>query len=203
LNPTRTFSVVVSDGKESSADGVCEAMIQVQAVNDAPVLSNGGGNAMGVVYAGIDTMKVAPNVTIKDIDDLVMSKAEVKIEFGYVNSGFGDAAITDEKTRDTLSFIAEDGGINGDFDMATGVLTLTGEASIDSYTQALRSVSFHPAVQSTDGLFDSRTFELAVYDKSMAASTSSPTIEASLQGALQPCAPHVLPLTLQHYYPLY
>ncbi|WP_237569394.1 Ig-like domain-containing protein [Mycolicibacterium lacusdiani] len=69
------------------------------------------------------------NVTIVDVDSTTASGATVTVGGGYTAGA------------DTLGFNGS-GPISGTFDAATGVLTLTGSASIAEYQAALRSVTF-------------------------------------------------------------
>ncbi len=95
--------------------------------NQAPVLDAHGAS---VTYTengapiAIDTA-----LTLSDIDSPVIKGARVTIS-GNFHAG-----------QDVLSFVNH-GGITGSFDAATGVLTLTGFASVAAYQEALRSVTY-------------------------------------------------------------
>ena len=71
-----------------------------------------------------------PLVTVVDVDSAQLSGAKVKINVGY-------NALTD-----SLGYSSAGGPITGSFDAATGVLTLSGTATVAQYQAALRSVTF-------------------------------------------------------------
>jgi hypothetical protein len=89
--------------------------------------------------------------------------------------------------KDTLTFDA-DPAITGSFDANTGVLSFSGNASVESYTRALRSVIFQPATDPTD-LFNVRKFTLSVSDDGSLQSNEH-TIETALDayGTNNTCA---------------
>lgn len=67
-------------------------------------------------------------IIITDIDNVNMGGAQVAISTGFSNG-------------DILNFVDQN-GISGSYDSATGILTLTGTATLANYQVALRSVTF-------------------------------------------------------------
>ena len=82
------------------------------------------------LYTGNGTPVVLDsNVVVADADSTQATGATVKVSAGYTAGA------------DTLGFV-NGNGITGNFDAATGTLTLTGNAPIADYQAALRSVTF-------------------------------------------------------------
>jgi hypothetical protein len=75
-------------------------------------------------------LAVDTTITITDPDDTQMVAAQIAITDGF-------------QTGDTLVFNNQN-GITGNYDANTGILTLTGTASIANYETALESVEFAP-----------------------------------------------------------
>ena len=75
-------------------------------------------------------MPVDPGIDVSDPDSLQLQSAQVSITTNF-SSADGD----------TLSF-TDPGGITGSYTASTGVLALTGTASVAAYHDALSSVTF-------------------------------------------------------------
>ena len=92
-------------------------------------------------------MTVDNLLTVTDVDSTNLVSATVEIVSGFVD---GDA----------LNF-TDQLGITGTYDSGTGVLTLTGTASLADYQTALRSVEFE---SSSDDPGPSRTIRFRGFD---------------------------------------
>jgi hypothetical protein len=68
-------------------------------------------------------------VTVADADSVTLVRATIAISANFVS------------TEDVLAF-APQNGITGTFNPATGILTLTGSATVAHYQIALRSVTY-------------------------------------------------------------
>ncbi|MCF5725498.1 beta strand repeat-containing protein, partial [Pseudomonas syringae] len=103
--------------------------VTISAVNDAPELGNASTNNFGDTYIeGKPGGYVAANLTVSDVDSATLQSAKVTL----INHLDGDVLIADaSNTKITVSY-----------DKATGVLTLTGEATKAEYQEVLRSVHF-------------------------------------------------------------
>lgn len=119
------FTFTASDGKATSAKRTVK--ITVKPVNDPPKLTLGA--APTTFTEGGAAVAVDPGLTIADVDDTTLTGATVAIGAGFETGG------------DVLAFTAA-AGITGAYDAATGVLTLTGAASVADYQSVLRSVTF-------------------------------------------------------------
>jgi hypothetical protein len=128
----RTVSFQVSDQPAGHGlSNVVSRTVSVTAVKPPPALPVISGiETTPLSYqSGTPAVAVTSALAISDDDDATMSGATVSI-----TSGFDDGA-------DTLSF-SNQNGITGSYDSASGVLTLTGNASTADYQAALRTVEF-------------------------------------------------------------
>ncbi|WP_326540719.1 cadherin domain-containing protein, partial [Pseudorhodoferax sp.] len=131
--PTAVIDWVFSDGN-TGAQGAGGALtdtgsttVTITAVNDAPVLTT-TGTALSVNENAAATA-IDPGLTVSDVDNATLSGATVTISANYANG------------QDVLAF-TDQNGITGSWNAATGVLTLSGSASVADYQAALRSVTY-------------------------------------------------------------
>lgn len=115
----------------SASDGTHTTLhplrITVSNVNDAPVAAPG---AMPTYTEREITVVVDSTITLSDVPGTHLTGAT--------------ATITNPVAGDTLSFTSPIGsGISGTYDNGTGVLTLTGTATLANYQAALRSITFN------------------------------------------------------------
>ena len=131
---TRTVTVVVTDGTATS-NAATRALIVSAAPNQPPVVTTTAG---ALAYTAGSAAAIADvGLLVADADSPTLVRAVITISAAYV---VGD---------DVLAF-ANQGGITGSFNAATGVLTLTGSATVAQYQAALRGVTFAtPANAST------------------------------------------------------
>lgn len=123
---TRTISFTVNDLSANS--NVVTRNISFTAVNDIPVLS--GIEVANVTYTEEQAATpITSSIVITDIDNNNVASATVQITTGF------------NSTYDVLAF-ADGGGITSAFNTTTGMLTLTGAASVATYQAALRSVTY-------------------------------------------------------------
>ena len=131
----RTVTWIVSDGVESSAP--VTSTIEVNSINDAPVLTAGGV----LVYTenqaatAIDT-----TITVADADHANLASASAQITANYQNG------------QDLLACGAPCAGLSPVFVPATGTLTLTGSATLAVYQTALRGVTYFNNSENPSGL---------------------------------------------------
>lgn len=121
---TDAFTFRVTDGESESAPA--NVTLDVVARGEPPVVEMSAGCT--------DYREQAPAVEVDrelrlfDPDDTVLDSARVRIASEL--QGGDDLLFTDQK------------GISGSYDDSTGTLTLTGDASVDTYEAALRSVRY-------------------------------------------------------------
>lgn len=122
---TRTITFEVNDGSDVSNTGT--ATVAVISVNDAPTLSSSNNGTTVDYDVDGSAVIVDDQIAISDVDDADLESAQITI------SGF--------ESGDMLLF-TDQNGITGSYDDLTGILTLSGTASISNYTTALRSITF-------------------------------------------------------------
>ena len=122
LFSTDDFSYTLTPGGSAAS-----VAVTVTCVNDAPVVST---TASTLVYSqGVGPLTVDTGLGVADIDSASLAGATVAITTNF------------NSAEDELMF-ANQLGITGTYDSGTGVLTLTGSASVSDYQAALRSVRF-------------------------------------------------------------
>ncbi|EHR72505.1 hypothetical protein BurJ1DRAFT_3700 [Burkholderiales bacterium JOSHI_001] len=121
----RTVLFSVSDGSASSA--AASRDILVSAVNDAPALLTTAGSLN--YNENAPATAIDPGLNLSDVDSATLSSATVRISVAYVAG------------EDTLGFVNQN-GISGSWNASTGVLTLSGNATVAQYQAALRSVTY-------------------------------------------------------------
>lgn len=126
---TRALTFIVSD---SVADSTKVARnVYMIAFNNPPAVS--GLENLPLAYKANDPSEAISNtVAITDADSNNLTKLTVQITSGYQNDSSG---------TDVLAFNNKY-GISGSFDSITGTLTLSGQAYVGYYREALRSVTF-------------------------------------------------------------
>ena len=122
----RTVSFTTSDGTADS--NVQTRQITVTPVNDAPVLAAIEGTSL--TYTENDpATAVTATLTASDVDNTNLTGATIQITGNYQNG------------QDVLSF-TNTGTITGNWNAATGTLTLSGSDTVANYEAALRSVKY-------------------------------------------------------------
>lgn len=123
-------AVKTAEVRADDGDGLGPAAtrtIDVTAVNDAPTVVAGAGE---LAYTENDpATAIAPGLTVTDPDSAQITGATATITTGF------------SAAQDELGF-TNAGGITGSYDDATGVLTLTGTATVAAYQAALRTVTY-------------------------------------------------------------
>ncbi|WP_156616867.1 Ig-like domain-containing protein, partial [Mycobacterium sp. 852014-52144_SCH5372336] len=153
---TKTVSFMVIDASQPSA--LATKTIAISAVNDVPaVVTSGGSTAYTEQQIAV---VVDGTLTISDPDSASLTKAIV--------------TLTSPQTGDTLAFTTPVGsGINGSYNAASGVLTLTGTSSVANYQAALRSVTF---TSTTDAPTATKTVSFVVTDAGASSAAATKTI---------------------------
>ncbi len=125
----RTVSFVVNDGDLSS--NLLSRDIVITPVNDLPVLST--IEAGPAFYTENDSpIGITGNLAIFDVDDTTIESAIISITGNFASG------------EDVLSFINQS-GISGNYDASTGILTLTGSATLAEYETAIHAITYQNA----------------------------------------------------------
>jgi Domain of unknown function (DUF4347)/Cadherin domain/Bacterial cadherin-like domain len=157
FNSNFTISTSVSDGVAAPVTG-SKAMTGT-ALNDAPVVST-TGSTLAYTENGAATA-VDTVLTLSDVDNANLGSATVTISAGFASA------------EDTLAF-TDQNGISGSWNAGTGVLTLTGSATVANYQTALRSITY---VNSSDNPnTTTRTVSFVVNDGAANSTTGTRSI---------------------------
>ncbi len=166
-SPTDTGSDNVYDVIVQVADGQggtdSQAIaVSVTNVNEAPVLGT-TGSTLAYTENGA-AVAVDSAVTVTDPDSANLASAIVTISANYASG------------QDVLAF-TDQNGITGNWNAGTGVLTLSGSATLVSYQAALRSVSY---VNTSDNPSTAtRTVSFVVNDGAASSNTATRNIDVA------------------------
>jgi gliding motility-associated-like protein len=119
----RKVRFMVNDGLVNS--NALERTITVSKVNDPPVVS---GTAGPVLFPDADVV-IDNTVVVTDVDNAQLTGAIVSVSNNFVAA------------QDVLVF-ADQSGISGIYNTVSGVLTLTGTATLAAYQAAFRSIQY-------------------------------------------------------------
>jgi hypothetical protein len=148
----RVLTATVTD-VPGATSGPDTRNINVNKVNDAPLLSNAGNGS----YTENDpATQISSTLTVADIDDTHLESAVVQITTG-------------REATDELSFTDQSGITGGTYNSGTGVLTLTGNATKSDYQTALRDVKFR---STSDNPATAKRVEWTVNDGSLDSNTT-------------------------------
>ncbi|MBT8443487.1 MAG: hypothetical protein KJO13_02005, partial [Gammaproteobacteria bacterium] len=123
---SRTVTMQVTDG-DGGTSAIQTRTIDVTPLNDAPVVTTTGTSLSYTENDG--AVVVDAGLTVTDADNANLTGATVRINSGFVSA------------EDSLNFV-DQLGITGSYDAGTGILTLTGTASVADYETALRSITY-------------------------------------------------------------
>ncbi|MGM3309110.1 DUF4347 domain-containing protein [Anabaena sp. WFMT] len=121
---TRTIQFSVNDGAATS--NLPSRNVTITSVNDAPVVTT---TSTALSYIENATTAIDPSINVSDLDSANLASATVSITSGFVSG------------QDILSFTNQN-GITGSYNSTTGVLTLTGAATVANYRTALRTITY-------------------------------------------------------------
>ncbi len=139
---------IIPGNCDSQASG-SQVSFAVVVLNTIPFINGTGAD---LSYSENDgQVPVDPAVTAGDDEDLDFEGATISISSGF------------ESGEDALTF-TDQLGITGGYNSGTGVLTLSGEASINDYNTALQSISY--INNSEDPIESARTVEFIINDGS-------------------------------------
>jgi hypothetical protein len=139
--------------------------IFVTPVNDAPVVTTTEGSTS---YIGTPpAVKIDAGLTVGDVDDTNIEGAQVRIASGFTSG-------------DDLVYV-DQLGIAGVYNTGTGVLTLTGTASLADYQTALRSIRYGHTGGNPSG---ARTVEFTVNDGDLDSAAATKDLQLNDQPVL-------------------
>ena len=152
------FTYQATDGTDLS--GPATVTVTVTGANDAPVLG-----ALGAALTHTENVPttVAPGLVVNDPDSAMLQGATVAIS---VNRRPGDQLL-----------FTNQNGITGAFNGPTGVLTLSGSATVAHYQAALRSVRYRTTSHDPDTV--TRTIAYQATDGSATSNTSTRQVKVT------------------------
>ena len=158
---SRTISFTANDGTADST--AATSTVNVTAVDDAPVAT--AGATVGYTEQGTAVV-LDSGLTLSDADNTTLASATVSI--GSFLAG------------DVLAFTNQN-GITGTYNSGTGVLTLTGSASVANYQAALESITFSSASDNPTnfGANPSRTVSFTVNDGALNSNIATSTVNVT------------------------
>jgi hypothetical protein len=167
---TKTLSFQATD-TAGAASNVATRGVTLTGANDAPTVTTTAGNT--AYTQGGPSVTVDSGATASDVDSANLASAQVRISAGF-------------QAGDSLDF-GDQNGISGSYNAATGVLTLSGSASVANYQAALRSIKYAttnptPSASKTvefkvnDGALDSNAATKGI---AVTAVNSAPTVTTS------------------------
>ena len=172
VNPSNTTATVellwqgfdLAFGASKDWDGL--SLVPASESGAAPTI-NLTGTAL-VYTEGDGAVAVDAGLTVTDIDSANLTGATVRILFGYV------------PTEDSLNFV-DQLGITGSYDAGTGLLTLTGPASVADYQTALRSVTYQNSSENPNT--SNRTINFTVTDGTLMSGNNRTVTVVSVNDA--------------------
>jgi hypothetical protein len=158
---SKTVSFKVNDGTVDS--NTATKGLAITATNDAPTVTTSGSNLS--YTEGDGPVAADPGLTVSDPDSAQLQGATVSVTSNFVAAD------------DSLGFTNQS-GITGSYNAGTGVLTLSGNASVANYQAALRTVTYQNSSQNPSG---TKTLSFQATDTGAAASNVA-TRNVSLTG---------------------
>ena len=158
LSATLGWNTNINDGNLADLTNP----VTVSGLDAAPTATAGGTSAY---TEGGNAVAIDTTVTLNDVDDTQLTGATVTISNGKTS---GDALA-----------VATQNGISGTYDSTTGVLTLTGTATLAQYQTALQSVTFSSSSQNPTANSASRTITWAVTDNNAGAGAGGVGVKTS------------------------
>jgi hypothetical protein len=124
----------------------------------------GAGNTIGYTELQAVAPAIDASLTVSDADNTTLASATVSIASGFL-------------AGDSLNFTNQS-GITGSYNAGTGVLTLSGSASVAAYQTALESVTFSSSSHNptNSGADTSRSISWVVNDGTVNSLAQSTTI---------------------------
>ncbi|MGF1590592.1 MAG: DUF4347 domain-containing protein [Pleurocapsa sp.] len=165
----RNVDVVVNDGNNNS--NTATTTINITPVNDPPVLDLDGDDSSGAAGANYQTTftEGGGSVSIGDTDVSITDPDNTNIESATIT-------LTNFQADDLLAAGSLPAGITASaYDPATGILTLSGSATLADYQAAIEAISFENTSNNPDT--SDRTVSVVVNDGTSNSNTATSTIQ--------------------------
>ncbi|MBF0192644.1 MAG: cadherin domain-containing protein, partial [Magnetococcales bacterium] len=141
---------------------------RVTAMDNVLMTLNGASATSAIYTEGGSSVVVNDAIVLSDIDDTQISSATVAISSGFTS---GD-----------VLWVGAQNGITAFYNTSTGLLTLSGTATLADYQTALRTVTFSSTSEAPTAAYSGRTISWNVTDADAAGSgvETSSTVTSSL-----------------------
>lgn len=140
-------SITGSGGTTVYSNSTMTLGTSITAANDAPAVN---ADTTAAFTEGAGAVAVTPAFTVTDIDNANLTGATI--------------SVSDFVAGDLLGF-TDQNGITGVYNSGTGVLTLSGTATVANYQAAIRSITYdHAGDANVGGTDNSRTINITVTD---------------------------------------
>jgi large repetitive protein len=159
----RTISFRTNDGAVNS--NIATKTVTVTALNPAPVVTTSGGNTSFIQGTPV---VVDGSITVTDANNANLVSSTVSITGGFQSS------------EDVLQFTNQN-GITGNYNSSTGVLTLSGSATVADYQTALRSITYNNTSATPNTA--NRTISFVVNDGTVSSNTATKTVTITATNA--------------------
>ena len=158
--PTKTVTFTLRDEADSTSNTLARGIV-IQAVEDSVRIENLEASPLNYVVEN-DFSRISTQVTLSDPDTRLIDRVVVSVSEGY------------DRALDSLYLEGFD-DINAQWNDTQGVLTLTGENTLETYTRALRSVRYRNNSTVRDEV--SRTLSIQAFNGDQASEVASRDIE--------------------------
>ncbi len=166
-NPqNRTIQFTVNDGTSNST--AATKNVSINSTNQLPIVATSGGTTTFLASSG--GVIIDNGVTVTDADDTNLENATIQISSASFISG-----------EDVLLF-TDQNGITGSYDASTGILSLTGNASVSNYQTALQTIQYNNSETAPNP--QDRIIEFQVNDGSGNSSLATKTVSISVPNQL-------------------
>jgi hypothetical protein len=159
----RTISFTTNDGTVNS--NTATKIVSVTALNGAPVITTSGGNT---AFTQGTPVIVDGSITVTDANNANLVSSTVSITGGFQSS------------QDVLQFTNQN-GITGNYNSATGVLSLSGSATVANYQTALRSITYNNTSATPNT--SNRTISFIANDGTVSSNTATKIVTVTATNA--------------------
>ncbi len=151
--------------------------VNVESPNTAPVLGNVSADP-AVYCVNDESILIVESITVNDKDSEILTSALIEISLGY-------------SVNEDMLLFTNMNGITGSWNSTNGQLTLTGNASVANYQEALRSVRFqNKNPENPHAGFHEITFRISdgiAWSNKISRSVTHPVPTAAISGDFSIC----------------
>ncbi len=172
----RTVRFVLTDG-DGGTSANYNTTVTVSAVNDAPVVDlNGTGAGQDVTTAFTEqtSVVIAPSGTLSDVDSATLTSLTVTLTARPDGNAVESLALNAPATT-----AASGAGLTVSYTAGTGVLSITGSASVVTYQTILQGIQYHNT--SDTPTTTDRSITVVAHDGTAPSGTQTATLTVTAQ----------------------